>query len=168
MLTSFFAALAAGGAAAQPFTFDLGEIVLSANRTPIERARSGSSVSVLTAEALSEAPGGMAAEALARTPGVSFTTQGPFGNVGTLRIRGADFRYIATYFEGIRIDDPTGTNVFTNMGLIAGPGLGRAEILRGSQSALWGGSAVGGVVTLAGPQVTREGLSQSVEAEAGG
>jgi vitamin B12 transporter len=168
ILPVMLATLAAGAAQAQPVTFDLGEIVLSPNRTPVERARTGASVTVLDAPALAEAPGGLAAEALARAPGVSFTGQGPFGNVGTLRIRGADVRYIATHVEGIRIDDPTGTNVSTSMGLIAGPGLGRAEILRGSQSALWGGSVVGGVVTLAGPQVARDGLSQTFEAEAGG
>jgi vitamin B12 transporter len=167
-ILSLSAALAASTAAAEPLAFDLGEITVSANRTPTALARTGASVGTLDRQALAAAPLGEAAQALARLPGVSYTTTGPVGNTGTLRIRGADSRYIATYFEGIRIDDPSGSNVAFNWGTLIAPGLGRAEVLRGSQSALWGGSAVGGVVTIEGPRPEADGFAQSIEAEAGG
>lgn len=167
--TLFLAAvLAAGAGHAQPFAFDLGEIVVSANRSATERARTGVSVSTLPGRALADAPGGEAAQALARLPGIAYTTTGPIGSTGTLQIRGADSRYIVTVFEGIRLDDPSGTQVAFNFGMLPGPGLGRAEVLRGSQSAVWGGSAVGGVVSLEGPRADRDGLAQAATVEGGG
>jgi vitamin B12 transporter len=167
-MLSVTAALAATAAAAQPLSFDLGEIVVSPNRTPTARARTGASVSIVAPETFATAPGGQAASVLARLPGVSFTTTGPVGNAGNLRIRGADSRYIATFFEGVRIDDPSSVNVSFNYGALIAPGLGRAEILRGSQSAMWGGSAVGGVVTLEAPRALADGFAQRVTVEGGG
>jgi vitamin B12 transporter len=153
-------------AAAQVIALD--EIVVSPSLTPLAANRTGVSVSVLDRDAI-EAPGPvMIGERLARFPGVSFTQNGPAGNAASVRIRGADGRYIAVFQDGVRVDDPSGTTVSFNFGMLPAIGIGRAELLRGSQSALWGGSAVAGVIAFSTPMPEAEGTVQDVRVEAGG
>lgn len=149
----------------QPVLLD--DITLSANRTPTEAARSGVSVTVVTAEELRKAGDRQLSSYLARLPGVSVTQNGPMGTTTNLRIRGADSRHIAVYIDGIRVDDPTGTGTAFDFGTLMSADVGRVEILRGSQSALWGSNAMGGVINIASLQGMEEGLHQSVALEAG-
>ena len=146
---------------------DLEDIVVTANRTPAEAARTGVSASVLTAEDLARSGAATMAEVLAGLPGISFSQQGPVGNAGTLRIRGADKRYIAVFVDGIRVTDPTQTETAYDFGALLTADVGRVEILRGSQSALWGGSAVAGVVNITTRAATEDGVSQEAEVEGG-
>lgn len=168
LLTSLLAAGTALPAAAQGTEpLDLGEIVLSALRTAAERVRTGVSVSVLTEEDLAGAGSGPLSAVLSRLPGVSVVRNGPMGARTSLRIRGADPRYVAVYVDGIRVDDPTGIATEFDFGALSVADVGRVEVLRGSQSALWGGSAIGGVINITTRAAAEDGLRQSVAAEAG-
>ena len=155
----------ASPALAQDFALD--EIVVTPNRLETEARRTGAAVSVLTEDDLARSGAATLGEALARTPGVSLSQQGPVGNAATLRIRGADRRYVAVYVDGIRVTDPTQTETAFDFGGLMVADIGRVEILRGSQSALWGGSAVGGVVNITTRRALAEGLAQEAEVEAG-
>lgn len=145
----------------------LGEIVLSAFRTAAERLRTGVSVSVVDDEDLAAARDLSLSDTLAGLPGVSVTRSGPFGNTSTLRVRGADGRYLAVFIDGIKVSDPSGTNVSFDWGAMLSADVSRVEVLRGSQSALWGGSAVGGVINITTRQAAEDGLHQSIDAMAG-
>jgi vitamin B12 transporter len=152
-------------AAAQDFALD--EIVITANRLETEARRTGAAVTVLGADDLARTGATTLADALARTPGVSVSQQGPVGNAGNLRIRGADKRYVAVFVDGIRVTDPTLTETSFDFGGLLVGDVGRVEILRGSQSALWGGSAVGGVVNITTRKAMADGFSQEAEVEGG-
>ncbi len=158
-------ALAATPAAAQDFALD--EIVISPNRLETEARRTGAAVTVLGAQDLARSGAITLADALARTPGVSVSQQGPVGNGANLRIRGADKRYIAVFVDGIRVTDPTLTETSFDFGGLLVGDVGRVEILRGSQSALWGGSAVGGVVNITTRKALADGFAQEAEVEGG-
>lgn len=158
-------ALAATPAAAQDFALD--EIVISANRLETEARRTGAAVTVLGADDLARTGASTLADALARTPGVSVSQQGPVGNAGNIRIRGADKRYVAVFVDGIRVTDPTLTETAFDFGGLLVGDVGRVEILRGSQSALWGGSAVGGVVNITTRKALADGFAQEAEVEGG-
>jgi vitamin B12 transporter len=145
----------------------LDEIIVTANRTETDRSRTGTSVSVVEPADQGPAREVGIADAFSRLAGVSVTQQGPFGSPVSLRIRGADQRYIAVFVDGVRVSDPTGVQTQFDFGMLPGIGVDRIEILRGSQSALWGGSAVGGVVSITSPRPTKEGTRQEVQAEAG-
>ncbi len=145
----------------------LDTIVISAFRTAAERERSGASVTAVEAADLDRAKTTTLAEYLSTLPGVTLTQSGPFGNTANLRIRGADGRYLAVYIDGIRVSDPTGTTVFFDFGSLMTDDVRRIEVLRGSQSALWGGSAVGGVINISTRAGLEEGFRQSLAAEAG-
>lgn len=160
-------ALAGATHAQTPETVVLDEIVLSATRTPEAASRTGVSVSVATAEDLDKAGDLQLVDYLARLPGISVVQSGPAGTQANLRIRGAEPRYVAVYVDGIRVDDPTGIASEFDFGALSTADIGRIEVLRGSQSALWGGSAVGGVINITSRAALKEGLSQEAAVEGG-
>jgi vitamin B12 transporter len=145
---------------------ELEEIVVSANRTETERSRTGVSVSVVATADLQRA-GNSLKDALAREPGFSLASQGPYGNSANLTLRGAQGRYIAVFVDGIRVDDPSGFTTSYEFGSMMSAGIGRIEVLRGSQSSLWGGSAVAGVISVQSPRAKSEGTQQEVTVEGG-
>jgi len=144
----------------------LDEIVITANRTETERSRSGVSVSVV-AKADLKRTGASVKDALARQPGFSLASQGAFGNTANLTLRGAQGRYLTVMVDGIRVDDPSSFTTSYEFGAMMNAGIGRIEVLRGSQSALWGGSAVAGVISVESPRAEEEGTHQEVEIEGG-
>jgi vitamin B12 transporter len=159
-------AVMAGQVAAQD-AFDLDAITISANRTATALARTGASVSVVGEEELAKAGDATVASYLSRLPGLSLATEGPLGNSATLRIRGADGRYLAVYVDGIRVSDPSSTETRFDFGSLMTADVGRIEVLRGSQSALYGGSAVGGVINISTRAAVEEGTRQTVAGEIG-
>lgn len=150
--------------------FDLGEIVFSAGLTEQDAARVGVSVAVVTEEELREAGDVPLAEFLANLAGVSVTREGPVGNNATVRIRGAGQGLIAVYIDGIPVNDPTGTSgQYAGFAGLTTGGVRRVEVLRGSQSAVYGSGAVAGVISIStvATGTEPEGTSQSVRLEAG-
>ena len=150
--------------------FDLGEIVFSAGLTEQDAARVGVSVDVITEEDLREAGDVPLAEFLANLPGVSVTREGPVGNNATVRIRGAGQGLIAVYIDGVPVNDPTGTSgQYAGFGGLTTGGLRRVEVLRGSQSAVYGSGAVAGVISISTVATGNEpeGTTQSSQIEAG-
>ena len=166
---ALWAALAATPAIAQEDedTTLLGTITLTALRTAFEDIRTGVSVSVVTEEDLEEAGDIQLSSYLSRLPGISVVQNGPMGTQAKLGIRGASSRYVAVYIDGIRVDDPTGIATEFDFGALSTADVGRVEVLRGSQSALWGGSAVGGVINITTRAALEDGLHQSVAVEGG-
>lgn len=165
---SLIALLAALPAQAQTTDISLDEIVVTANRTALAANRTGSSVQVIDTDTIRKSGDTTIAGLLNRLPGVSVTTQGPVGTTASLRIRGADKRYIAVFIDGIRVTDPTQTETSYDFGSLLATDISRIEVLRGSQSALWGGSAVGGVINITTHErLEEDGRKQTLLAEYG-
>ncbi|MDZ7708788.1 MAG: TonB-dependent receptor plug domain-containing protein [Roseovarius sp.] len=83
------------------------------------------------------------------------------------QLRGLPARYVGVRINGIDVTDPSGPQTQFNFGGLTGAGLGRIEVLKGSQSALYGSEAIGGVVDITTWRPERDGLSGEVRAEAG-
>lgn len=150
--------------------FDLGEIVVLPTATPTEEARAGASVEVLDADDLAEGGNIILADQLERLPGINFTQSGGPGTLGDVQMRGATTRYVSIYMDGILVTDPSAPTIaYDDFGGLVTGTTRRIEILKGSQSALYGGTAVGGVVDVAtlGGFELGEGVHQSAAAEAG-
>jgi vitamin B12 transporter len=147
--------------------FDLDEIVFSPNLVPTALSRTGVSVTVVSDADLAAAGDQQLSSFLGRLPGLSVTTEGALGQQSTLRLRGSDSRYVAVLVDGVRVDDPTGITVGFNFGHLTTADIGRIEVLRGSQSALFGGSAVAGVINITTKRAEEDGFSQRFAAEVG-
>lgn len=159
-------ALGAAPATAQQY-FDLGTVVLSANQTETEADRVGATVEVLDDEDLQRNNGVQLIDTLTRLPGLTSSSNGGVGKTTNLRIRGLGGGYIGTRINGIDVTDPSTGQPSYNWGGLTGAGLSRVEVLKGSQSALYGSSAIAGVVNISTWGPTEDGMSYRFSGEAG-
>ncbi len=172
MIRTFVSAAAIGavlapGAGRAQDVIELAEIVVIANLVETELDATGASVAVLTEEEIEASGEVELVDLLNRLPGVSATQAGPMGGSANLRIRGADARYIAVYIDGIRVGDPSLVQTQFEFGGLSVADIARVELLRGSQSALYGGPAVGGVISITTRRATEPGMRQRLDFEAG-
>lgn len=158
-------AVAALPAAAQSLMLD--PIVLSANRAPSQPALTGSSVDVLDGTAMEADGRPFVLQQLRDLPGVTVNQSGPPGSISGFAVRGAPSQYVRVEVDGIEISDPSGTQVTPSLSGLLTDDASRVEVLKGSQSALYGGQAVGGVVSITSPRPTEPGLQNSFVLEGG-
>lgn len=86
------------------------------------------------------------ADALATLPGVSVARNGPVGGFTGVRIRGADAAQTLVVIDGVRVSDPTSPGGGFDFGSLLAGNIAHVDILRGSNSVVWGSDAIGGVV----------------------
>jgi vitamin B12 transporter len=162
-------ALSAAPVVAQS-VFVLDDIIFSAYADGTESARVGPSVEVIEGEELEALGDTQLSEALRSLAGVSFAQGGPPGARSQVTLRGGGPEYVSDYVDGILVTDPSATEMsFDNFGGLTTGSIRRIELLRGSQSALYGGTAVAGVIsitTIAGDEAP-EGTAQSVTVQGG-
>lgn len=146
--------------------YDLGEIVLSPSLSPVDASRTGASVDLIEGDDLAGADATLI-QTLSRAPGVTFSANGGMGTNTTIRIRGLDNKYVGVRIDGIDIADPSSTQTSFNFGGLNSAGLGRVEILKGSQSAIYGSEAIGGVIDITTKRAEGLGFSGDMTVEAG-
>ena len=146
---------------------DIGTIVVTPNRTPTEKAKTGSKVEVIDEKRLEAEDKPRVGDYLTLVPGVYVSPPGSGGQETSLAVRGADKKYVKTLFNGIDISDPTATQVQTSWEHLIAGGVAGIEVLKGSQSTLYGSDAVAGVIgisTLGGVDL---GVHHELSIEAG-
>ncbi|MBO9709494.1 MAG: TonB-dependent receptor [Caulobacter sp.] len=124
------------------------EIVITAGRAADHQSEVPISTTVLTGEALRERQAVVISDILSRTPGVTVTRNGGVGGATQLRIRGAETDQTAVLIDGVKLNDPSSTGGGYNFANLLAGDVSRIEVLRGPQSTLWGGQAIGGVVNI--------------------
>lgn len=152
-------------ARAQTVPLDLAPMVVTATRQAESSAQAGSDVQVISGSDLERRQLWSLADALSGVPAAPLFATGQAGAEASLFLRGANSNQTLFMVDGIRISDAN-----TDAGNFLGgarifPG-DTVEIAQGPQSTLYGGEAVGGVVSVR----TAEGAgpaSGQVESEAG-
>lgn len=139
----------------------------SVSALPVEAGQTALTATVITADDLARSALRSLPLILAAEAGVSASQRGPMGASAVLRLRGLGGGYIATRLDGIDITDPSEMQTALNFGHLPSLGLSQAEILRGSQSAIHGSEAIGGVVSLATFRPEAEGFSGETRLELG-
>lgn len=151
---------------AEPTTAEvLPKYVFTATRTPAALTTIGSNVSSITAEELARMQLTSLQSALSGTPGAPAFASGARGGITSLFLRGANSNQTLFLVDGIRFNDPN-TDYAVALGGMCVSACDSLEIAHGPQSTLYGGDAVGGVLSLrsqrgAGP------ATQAVSFEAG-
>jgi vitamin B12 transporter len=169
--TCALCALATAPAVAQPAVaqeaFDLDTITVIANQTATALERSGSTVEIIPATEVQAAPRARLGDFLTFQPGITSSANGPLGTTSTVRIRGLGGAYVPVLIDGIDVTDPASSGGGFDFGGLTNAGLGRIEILKGSQSARFGQNAVGGVINIESLRPTEDGMHGFAEVEAG-
>lgn len=171
---ALLAALAGTGAAGSAAAQDddgtlilLDQVTITASSEPLALSKTGATVDVVTGADLKKSGETSVASQLARLPGVSMARNGGLGTSTALRLRGLSGPYIGVRIDGIDVADPSGTQCAYDFGSTTSGGVSRIEVLRGSQSALYGSEAIGGVVDITTFRASEEGTEAQIGIEAG-
>ena len=142
----------------------LDEVTISANMTETKISDVGSSISVFTREDLDNSSELYLVDFLDDVTGVTSTQNGPRGTTANLFMRGLASKYVKVIVDGIEVGDVTQPQVSSSISGLQLVNIERIEVLRGSQSSLYGGSAVGGVISVFTKQPSKGGSTFKFEA----
>ena len=125
------------------------EVVITANKFPQKESGTGKVVSIITKEQIEESGGKDLSQLLNEQTGIIIN--GATSNQGTyksLYVLGATSAYTLILLDGVPLNDPTGVGGTFDIRLLSLDNIERIEILKGSQSTLYGSNAVAGVVNI--------------------
>lgn len=142
----------------------LSEVVVTATKFPKNQRETGKVLTVIDREQINQSAGKDLAQVL--NDQVSLIVNGAYSNPGKDRavyLRGASNAYTLILLDGIPLNDPSGINGGAyDLRLISLDQVERIEILKGSQSTLYGSDAIAGVINI----ITRAGGSKKIEGSA--
>ncbi|WP_336099087.1 TonB-dependent receptor plug domain-containing protein [Roseovarius sp. CH_XMU1461] len=165
-LTASIAVFAAP-AFAQELTFNLEPIIVQVSSLlPVEQTHTGANIEILEGAEAGQNDTRVI-DRLARLPGVNLISNGGLGALSTIQVRGLPARYVGVHINGIDVSDPSGTQNQFNFGGFTASGVERIELLKGSQSAIFGSEAIAGVVNITTFEPSELGFSGRAQAEAG-
>jgi vitamin B12 transporter len=121
----------------------------------------GQSVTVIGEDEIDAVQGADIARVLRRAPGVTITRNGPPGSFTGVRVRGAAAEQLLVLVDGVRVADTAAPGGGFDFGNLAAGEVEKLDLVRGSNSTIWGSDAIGGVL-LVTTRATR-GLNASAE-----
>ena len=142
----------------------LDQVVVTATKYPVKQALIGKVIDVITREQLEKSSGKQLTEVLNTQAGI--VVAGAQNNLGTgqsVYIQGAEAGKTLILIDGIPAYDPSGTSTNFDLNLLNTDEVERVEILKGSQSTLYGSDAVAGVINI----ITKKGGARPFNASAG-
>jgi vitamin B12 transporter len=121
--------------------------VLTATRTPAALTTVGSYIDTISAAELARMQLTSLQSALSGIPGAPTLSSGAPGGVTSLFLRGANSNQTLFLVDGIRLSDPN-TDYAVYLGGVRVGACDSLEVAHGPQSTLYGGEAMGGVLSL--------------------
>lgn len=123
-------------------------ITVVATGTAQPLGQTGQSISVIGAAEIVAVQGPDLTRVLERLPGVALARSGPLGSQTSLFVRGANSQQLVVTLDGVRLADVAAPSAGFDIGTLTTAGIGKIELLRGSNSVVWGSDAIGGVLAL--------------------
>lgn len=136
-------------------------ITVVASGTAQQVSETGQSISVIGANEIAAVQGPDPTRVLERLPGVSLARSGPLGSQTSLFVRGANSQQVVVTLDGVRLADVASPSGGFDFGTLMTGGIDKIELLRGSNSVVWGSDAIGGVLALTSAQV--DGVRAGIE-----
>ena len=131
------------------FAADIPVIVISPGKTAQSYDKVGSSVSVINSDDIKNSSSNFIAEIISeRTTSTNSFQMGGYGNNTGIQLRGLEKRYSTVYIDGVKMSDPSSPDNSFYMENIMKDSIERIEILKGTQSSLYGSNAIGGTINI--------------------
>jgi vitamin B12 transporter len=121
--------------------------VYTASKSLVSATNVTDNVTVITSEELSLKGITTVVDALNTIPGVSFTSSGGLGKQTNMYVQGMSNKYTLLMVDGVRYNDPSNTSGADFSHLLVGD-IERIEVIKGSQSGVWGADAAAGVINI--------------------
>ncbi|MGN6498980.1 MAG: TonB-dependent receptor plug domain-containing protein [Tsuneonella sp.] len=121
-------------------------ITVTATGTRTDIDATGQPVTVLGQDEIESVQGADVTRVLRRAPGVTFTRNGGPGAFTGMRVRGAAAEQLLVEVDGVRVADPASPAGGFDLGNLSAGTIEKLDLLRGSNSTIWGSDAIGGVL----------------------
>lgn len=128
-------------------------IVVVATGSEVPLAQTAQSIAVIGQDEIASIQGGDITRVLERAAGLTFTRNGGAGGFTGVRVRGAEGEQVLVLVDGVRVADIAAPGGGFDFGNLLSGNIGRIELLRGSNSVVWGSRAIGGVVAVTTKEV---------------
>ena len=145
------------------------EIVVTASRVETLLDESTKSIDIVPARERDERQDYFLPEMMDKKPGVILLRNGGPGQFSNISIRGAGFQHTQYQYNGIPMKDAADTQSTLQYfigDMFSGSNLDRVEVLKGTNSTLYGSQAMGGVVNII-PKKWDRGLEGEARSEIG-
>ena len=127
---------------------EIENITIRSTRIPAGAKDIGSSLYIISEDQIKACGFKDAIDAISSAPGVTSKQNGSFGGVGTIRIRGASSSQTLVLVDGVPVNDSSSPAGGYNFEYLNTSNIQSIEVLKGSQSTLWGSDAIGGVINI--------------------
>ena len=146
---------------------DTKTIVISAGKTPQSKSTVGSDVAIINSKTLRNSGEYFVGDVLdSNLNGMNFFQSGGYGTEAGIQLRGQPKRHTTVYLDGVKVSDPsTPSNDYFFSSLMT-DSIDRVEVLKGTQSSLYGSGALAGTVQLFSKK-GREGHNKDVNVSGG-
>ena len=146
----------------------LDEVIVTANKFPQKQSETGKVVSIITQDELQKSFGKSLGEVLNQQAGLNIN--GADNNLGTnqtVYTRGASAANTLILLDGVPLYDASGISNEFDLNNFALDNIERIEILKGSQSTLYGSDAVAGVINIISKKGEKKPLNVDADVAAG-
>ncbi len=124
------------------------EVTVTATRVSVPVENVGDDVDIITQEQIKEMGFTSITDVLKYVAGVHFYSTGGWGKQSNIFVQGLKGRYILVLVNGAPVNDPSTPDGNANFEWIDLDNVEKIEVLKGSQSALYGSEAIAGVINI--------------------
>ncbi len=124
-------------------------IVIAPSKSPQSYSTVGSSVSSIDNKKIENSNEFFISDVLDKNlPGMNYFRSGGYGTISGIQLRGLPKRYSTVYIDGVKMSDPSTSDNSYYFSNIMNSSIETMEVLRGSQSSIYGSGAIGGTVNI--------------------
>ncbi|MGE0212883.1 MAG: TonB-dependent receptor [Parvibaculaceae bacterium] len=152
-------------AAALAEEIELGEILVTAGRTPAYSATVGRAHTIIDEARIERSQARTVADLLRQVPGVAVSRTGNLGGLTQIRVRGAEGNHVLVLIDGVEAGEVSQGEF--DFGSLLASDIERIEVLRGPQSAFYGSNATAGVISIITKRGRRGGWNARFKSEGG-
>ncbi|MCK5884015.1 MAG: TonB-dependent receptor [Bacteriovoracaceae bacterium] len=142
-------------------------IIVTASRIPVPLEKTSSSVTVIGKDQIENSSATDLPSLLKRVSGVSISQTGARGSQSSVFLRGSNSSDYILMIDGIQMNDPSQIGRSASLEHISLDDIETIEVMKGSQSVIYGSDAAGGVIAITTKSANKKSLGGEFSASGG-